>query len=64
MTEQDSSLDVELNDEHDDEPADKLYFYNIKKVIWPCKSVGNSGELVKIVFNDGKVALEVDFFKV
>ena len=60
VAEQDSSL----NAEQDDEPEDKLYFYNIKKILWPCKSVGNSGELVKIeVFNDGKVALEVDVSK-
>ena len=41
-----------------------MYFYTIRRILWPCMSVGNSRELVKIeVFNDGGVVLEVDVSK-
>ena len=74
LEEQDSSLNAD--DEQDDEQGDEqdgeqddvaepnLYFYNLKRILWPCKSIGNSRELVKIeVFNDVKIVLEVDVSK-
>ena len=42
----------------------KLYWLKVKNVLWPCKSCGESEELIKVeIFNDSNTGISVDVSK-
>lgn len=55
-----------IEKEHPDclEPRKNLYWIKVKKVWWPCKSVGESEELLKVeIYDDKKTMENVDVSK-